>query len=116
MINDKLMDTKILKGDLIFMIEHIVLLKFTKQTTNEQKIEAVKRLNEMKSNVPGIIDLQAGLNFSERSQGFEIGVTARLENKEALKTYDIHPNHKEVKSFLKGIGHMESIAVDFEIE
>ncbi|WP_249871633.1 Dabb family protein [Oceanobacillus saliphilus] len=97
------------------MIEHIVLLKFSEQSTDEQKNEAVKRCREMKGNVPGLVNIEAGINFSERSQGFSIGMTILFENEEALKEFAIDQYHEEVKTYLKEIGHKDTLVVDFAI-
>ena len=95
------------------MIEHLVLIKFSDETTKKQKIEAVKRLNGMKSKIDEIIEIKSGLNFSKRNQGYDLGVTVQIENLDALETYSKHPEHEAVKNYLKKIGHIDTIAVDF---
>ncbi|MGA9290798.1 MAG: Dabb family protein [Anaerobacillus sp.] len=96
------------------MIEHVVLFKFSEQTTKEEKEEGMRRLTKVKESIPGIVDIQAGNNFSERSQGFESGLTVRFESKEALEAYGPHPAHQEVVSYLKEIGMQDTLALDFE--
>ncbi|HAX97399.1 MAG TPA: stress protein [Candidatus Atribacteria bacterium] len=95
------------------MIEHLVLVKFSDETTKNQKLEAVKRLNEMKEKISEIIELKAGLNFSMRNQGYDLGVTVQTQNLNALETYLKHPEHEAVKNYLKKIGHIDTIALDF---
>ncbi|MED4228397.1 Dabb family protein [Neobacillus cucumis] len=97
------------------MIEHIVLLKFSTNTTEEQKQELIRRTLLLKNVIPGIVDIQQGYNFSNRSQGFEIGLTVRFEDKASLEYYGPHPEHQAVFSYLKEIGLVDSIIVDFEI-
>ncbi len=96
------------------MIEHVVLFKFSEETTKEQKEEGMRRLTRVKESIPGIVDIQAGNNFSERSQGFESGLTVRFETKEALEAYGPHPAHQEVVSYLKEVGMKETLALDFK--
>ncbi|MBN8209195.1 Dabb family protein [Bacillus sp. NTK071] len=96
------------------MIEHVVLFKFTNETTKEQKEEGMKRLIQVKDKIPGIVDIQAGNNFSDRSQGFESGLTVRFESRDALEAYGPHPAHQEVVAYLKEIGMTEVLALDFE--
>ncbi|WP_226659540.1 Dabb family protein [Pseudalkalibacillus hwajinpoensis] len=96
------------------MIEHVVLFKFSDETTLEQKEEGMRRLLEVKDKIPGIVDIQAGNNFSDRSQGFESGLTVRFESKEALEAYGPHPAHQEVVGYLKEIGMSDVLALDFE--
>ncbi len=97
------------------MVEHIVILKFNEQTTLEQQTEAIQRLKSLKQEIPGIVDIQAGFNFSERSQGFEVGLTVRFEDRQALEVYGPHEKHQEAVSFLKEIGLSDIIVVDFEL-
>lgn len=97
------------------MIEHIVLIKFSSNTTEEQKKELIRRTLLLKEKIPGILDIQQGFNFSERSQGYEVGLTVRFLNRDALENYGPHPAHQEIVTYLKEIGLEDSIIVDFEI-
>ncbi|MBT2655631.1 Dabb family protein [Bacillus sp. ISL-18] len=97
------------------MIEHMVLLKFSKSTTEDQKLELIRRTLLLKDKIPGIMDIQQGNNFSNRSQGFEMGLTVRFEDRTSLENYGPHPAHQEVFSYLKEIGLEDSIIVDFKI-
>lgn len=97
------------------MIEHMVLLKFSNSTTEDQKLELIRRTLLLKDKIPGIMDIQQGNNFSNRSQGFEMGLTVRFEDRTSLENYGPHPAHQEVFSYLKEIGMEDSIIVDFEI-
>ncbi|WP_082234956.1 Dabb family protein [Halobacillus massiliensis] len=97
------------------MIEHIVLVKFSQATTTEQKQELIRRTLELKNIIPGIVDIQQGINFSSRSQGYEVGLTVRFKDREALENYGPHPAHQDVVSYLEKIGMEDSIFVDFEI-
>jgi hypothetical protein len=97
------------------VIEHIVLIKFSPITTQEQKKELILRTLLLKEKIPGILDIQQGFNFSTRSQGYEVGLTVRFQNRDALETYGPHPAHQEIVTYLKEIGLEDSIIVDFEI-
>lgn len=96
------------------MVEHIVLLKFSPETTIEQKQEAISRTLLLKEVIPGIMDIQQGINFSNRSKGFEIGLTVRFEDRTSLENYGPHPAHQEVFVYLQEIGVEDIIVVDFE--
>ncbi|WP_132003816.1 Dabb family protein [Mesobacillus foraminis] len=50
--------------------------------------------------IPGIVDLLQGINFSERSKGYEVGLTVRFEDRDALANYGRHPRHQEIVSYL----------------
>ncbi|MFG6147629.1 Dabb family protein [Halobacillus sp. B23F22_1] len=97
------------------MIEHIVLVKFSQETTTEQKQELIRRTLRLKNIIPGIVDIQQGINFSNRSQGYEVGLTVRFKDRDSLENYGPHPAHQEIVSYLKNIGLEDSIIVDFEI-
>ncbi|MCT2536735.1 Dabb family protein [Aquibacillus koreensis] len=97
------------------MIEHIVLIKHSSTTTEDQKQELIRRTLALKEVIPGIVDIQQGVNFSSRSQGYEIGLTVRFKDRDSLEYYGSHPAHQEIVSYLKGIGVEDRIVVDFEI-
>lgn len=48
------------------MIDHIVLVKFGETTTQEQLQEVVDRFKALRPHLTGIVDIQAGINFSEK--------------------------------------------------
>lgn len=97
------------------MIEHIVFFKFSPETTKEQKDEAIKRLKNLANVLPGIVDIQAGYNFSERAKGYEIGLTVRFENRAALENYGPSSEHQAVVSYLDEIGNNDRLVVDFDL-
>lgn len=97
------------------MVEHIVLIKFAPETTKEQKEELIRRTLQLKNLIPGIMDIQQGFNFSNRSQGYEIGLTVRFEDKTSLDNYGPHPAHQKIVAYLKEIGMEDSIIVDFQL-
>ncbi|WP_078409090.1 Dabb family protein [Priestia abyssalis] len=97
------------------MIDHIVIVKFSETTTQEQLLEVVERFKALKNHLSGVIDLQAGLNFSEKSQGYDVVLTVRFENREALEAYGPHPEHQAVAAFIREVGRVDSIVVDIEI-
>ena len=99
----------------IYMIEHIAILKFKSSTSKDQKDLIILKLKNLRGQISNIIDFQVGLNFSDRSQGFEIGVTARFEDRKYLEDFILHPAHQEVVSYAKKVGLIETITVDFLI-
>ena len=98
------------------MVEHMVLFKFKEETTKEQKDEGMKRLRKLKQLLPGIIDIQTGHNFSKRAKEYVMGLTIRFESKAALENYSPSPEHQAVVSYLKSVGMIETLSLDFEIE
>ncbi len=98
------------------MIDHIVLIKFGESTTREQLTEVVTRFKALRSHLTGIVDLQAGINFSGKSQGHQVVLSVRFENKAALEAYGPNPHHQAVAAFIREVGRVDSIIVDFEID
>ncbi|RYL94392.1 Dabb family protein [Sporolactobacillus sp. THM7-4] len=97
------------------MIEHIVLFKFKDETTEAQKEEGAKRLRHLIHELPGILDIQAGRNYSTRGKGYSMALTVRFQSKADHERYTPSPEHQAVVSYLKEIGLIDSLAVDFEI-
>ncbi|MGO4888349.1 Dabb family protein [Anaerobacillus sp. MEB173] len=95
------------------MIQHIVLFKFKPSTTKEEKDNLIVQLKKLKNEIAGIIDLQAGLNFSEKSQGYDFGLSVRFESRKHFEEYGPHPKHQEIVQYLEKIGLAEMIIVDF---
>jgi hypothetical protein len=98
------------------MIEHIVLFKW-KPNTSPEAIEAVLTgLKGLKEQIPGIVDLSCGTNFSTRSQGFETGLVVRFTDRAALEAYGPHPAHQHVVQNLINPIWEDVIALDYEFE
>ena len=96
------------------MVEHIVLLKFSQEATQAQKEELIRRTFALKNIIPGIVNLQQGFNFSDRNNGFEVGLTVRFEDRNTLNNYVPHPSLKQLLPTSQEIGVEDSIIVDFE--
>ncbi|GAE25221.1 hypothetical protein JCM9140_1201 [Halalkalibacter wakoensis JCM 9140] len=97
------------------MINRTVLVKFADTTTQEQLQEVVDRFKALKNHLTGIVDLQAGLNFAERSKDYQVVLTVRFEDQAALEAYVNNEEHKAVAAFIKEVGRVDSIGVDFEL-
>ncbi|WHY69072.1 Dabb family protein [Neobacillus sp. SuZ13] len=98
------------------MVEHIVLIKLLPKATEEQKEELIHRTLQLKDMIPGILDIQQGVNFSDRNKGYEIGLTVRFKDRTSLENYGPHPAHQEIFTFLKEIGLDDVIIVDFDVK
>ena len=96
-------------------IEHIVLLKFKEQLTEEKQQEVVARFKDIQYEIPGIISMSAGIDFSGRSKGFSIGAVIRFEDEAALKVYGPHEAHQGFIKFIKENGHEDTLVVDFPL-
>lgn len=96
------------------MLEHLVLFKFKPDVGDAHIDRVAAALMALKANVPSIIDITAGRNFSERAQGFQLGLVVRLKDKAGLASYMAHPNHQAVVVDLVRPFTDNIVAVDYE--
>jgi hypothetical protein len=97
------------------MVEHVVLFKLKPEATSAQREAMLAGLGSLRGAVPGIVDLSCGQNFSERNQGYEIGLVVRFTDRAALDVYLPHPAHRavveeKVRPIMDAV-----IVVDYEI-
>jgi hypothetical protein len=96
------------------VIEHLVFFKFKSDTSEDRKNHIQSELKNLKDRIPQIVDLSVGHNFSERAQGFDMGLTVRFKNKADLETYGAHPEHMVVVNELIKPAVDNVVAVDYE--
>lgn len=95
------------------MLEHLVFIKTKADTRAEDVRNIIDSLNALRGVIPGVKEMRAGLNLSERSKGFNIGLRVRVCNEQDLIAYQSHPAHvsvveKKIKPVLEDI-----MAVDY---
>jgi hypothetical protein len=97
------------------MVEHIVVFKLKAEATPAQEQKLIDMLRGLKAQVPGIVDLTVGKNFTpERGQGYSVGLVVRFQNKDALAVYGPHPDHVAVKQYVAEVCE-NSLIVDYEL-
>lgn len=94
------------------MYEHLVAFKFNEhyETGNEEVLIAA--LLALKEQIPGIVDLTAGVNITEEKEnihGYTLGLRVTFTDQEALRNYGPHPAHRAFVELLEGI--IESVVV-----
>jgi len=96
------------------LVEHIVLIRWTEQASQEAIASAVAELSGMKSKIEDIVDLSCGANFSDRSKGYAQGLVVRFVDRAALAAFYAHPEHRRVvQTFVKPIS-ADILVVDYE--
>jgi len=98
------------------MVEHLVLLKWNAEARPERIEAALDGLRALKGQIPGILDLTCGHNFSDRAQGFHAGLLVRFTDRAALDAYLPHPAHQRVVQDLLNPIREETIALDYETD
>ncbi|RAW18402.1 Dabb family protein [Paenibacillus taichungensis] len=99
------------------MYEHLVVFKLIDTITPVKQQELVAQLLALQEQIPGIVDLTAGINVTEETdhiQGFTLGLRVTFEDQEALRAYGPHPAHQ---SFVASLNEWVEnvIVVDYPI-
>jgi hypothetical protein len=82
-------------------VNHMVWIKFAADIDDERIAAHLAALRGLPKEVPGIIDLTIGPNFTDRANGYTHGLSVILENKASLADYSSHPAHIRVASDLR---------------
>lgn len=95
------------------MVHHLVWFKLKNDITSDEKAQLRAGLEGMISQIPQIIELKCGEDFSGRSRGFEWGLYVRFASREDGQIYDKHPEHQ---AFIARCKHLwtDVQALDFE--
>lgn len=100
------------------MIKHIVLWRLKDfaegSTKQENSIKVKAALEAMRGKIPGMLKLEAGLNFETSDSSFDIALYTEFESREALNGYQIHPEHMKVKDFMPRF-RSERRVIDYEV-
>jgi hypothetical protein len=100
------------------MITHLVFFNMLPEaegasgTDNARKL--VDQLNELPGKIPEIVELEAGLDFSQSPASFEVGLLTKFRTKEDLEIYRVHPDHQKVVSFVQKTTSDRAV-VDYEV-
>ena len=97
------------------MIQHIVLLSWTENATPDGIEAVMTELKALKDKIPGIVDVTAGKNFSERAKGFTHGLVFRFKDRAALEGYLPHPEHQRVVQKILNPIRADALIFDYEL-
>jgi len=93
------------------MVKHIVMWKLKDKTEAPVLKERLEALN---GKIPGLLHLEAGIDFLESEQSANLVLVAELENHEALDAYQQHTEHQAVVPLVKAAAVSRTV-VDYEI-
>lgn len=97
------------------MVEHVVLFKTSPGAPESARQAMIDALAALRHQVPGILDLSVGRNFSDRNQGYDVGLVVRFESRAALEAYLPHPAHRAaVDRFVAPIKE-DVLVVDYDL-
>ncbi len=83
------------------MIIHTLLLQPRPETTREEMLAILERVQALKDKIPGIVNIQAGENRNQFHQGYTYGFIMTFVDEEHLRAYSPHPEHKAVSGDLR---------------
>lgn len=94
------------------MVIHTFAFRWNPGVTEEQKQRVIEAIRALQEQIPGVEETWVGVNFSPRSQGYELGGVMKFADRAALEAYAGHPVHQELLSWLMPL--IEPVEVDFE--
>lgn len=78
------------------MVDHLVFFAVKGEASGEEVEDLLSSIRGLKDEVPGVVDLSVGEDFSGRSGGYTHALFARFEDAAGLKVYAGHPAHLAV--------------------
>ncbi|NLO23263.1 MAG: Dabb family protein [Fibrobacter sp.] len=100
------------------MINHIVFWKLKEKAVGKDAIEngtqMVEMLNDLINKVPGIVKMEAGIDFNRSAAAWDVALFSQFKSIEDLNNYQKHPEHIKVGDFIKEVVSSRSV-VDYEI-
>ncbi len=75
--------------------------------------EIKARLEALQGKIPGLLNIEVGIDFLESEQSADLVLCTELESREALEAYQIHPEHQAVVPLVKSAAISRSV-VDYE--
>jgi hypothetical protein len=94
------------------MIIHIFAFRWKAGVREDQKLRAIVAIRALQGQIPGLLETSVGVNFSVRSQGYELGGAMKFADRPSLEGYGRHPVHQELLQWLMPM--IDPIEVDFE--
>jgi hypothetical protein len=94
------------------MVIHTFLFRWKPDVTAVEKQRALEGIQALQGQIPGLLEVYVGHNFSRRSQGYEFGGVMKFTNRETFAAYNDHPVHQELLTWLMPL--IEPVEVDFE--
>lgn len=99
------------------MITHLVFFKMAAEADgsngDDNAEELVRQLRQLQEQIPQLVDLETGRDFSSTPASFDVGLLTRFRTREDLETYRIHPEHQKVVDFVNKTTSDRAV-VDYE--
>lgn len=96
------------------MVRHIVFWTLKEEAEGRTKWENAKiikeRLEALVGVIDGLVDAEVGIN--ENGGEYDAVLLSTFESMDALKAYDVHPEHEKVRAFVKKV-NVSRVAADY---
>ena len=100
------------------MVKHIVMWRLKDNVHgNDLKTNAnliKEKLEGLRGRITGIIAIEVGIDFSSTDSSGHLVLYSEFENRDALKAYQVHPEHQALISFISEATN-ERRLVDYEV-
>ncbi len=98
------------------MIQHIVLLKWKPETTEDQILAAFRRAEHLPNEISGVESLTIGRNRVKHEHGYTHALIVRLTDEDALERYLAHALRTEyMREHLKPL-EADRIEIDVPVD
>ena len=95
------------------MVVHTFMIRWKPEATTADKARFLAEVRAFAGVVPGLLQVYAGLNFSERANGHQLGAVMLFRDREALDTYATSPLHLQLLSWAAPL--VDATDVDFTV-
>jgi hypothetical protein len=96
------------------MLQHYVLIKYQKETSDEHIAEFCKRMLALRDSIAGIDYLEIGRDILHDARSWDLILIMRFASVAALRSYQQHPEHQKLMAFNQPFV-AEVASVDFEL-
>ena len=96
------------------MIKHIVCIKFKPGIDETEVAHLAKSLGALPAEIPEIRSFEFGPDILHAERSFDFALVASYEDVEALKRYQVHPDHLPVLAKVRELAE-KILVVDFKI-
>ena len=100
------------------MLKHIVMWRFVEGANGKSRVEHAQYMKEhleaLVGVVPEIRSMEVGVNNNPSASAYDAVLVSLFDNKEALKSYKVHPAHQAGAAYCKEVRELRA-DVDYEI-
>ncbi len=97
------------------MIQHVVMVELKGTTSGEEADSLAADFREMSTEVEGVLESTAGIDFSGRCLPYTLIAVLRLGSRDDLARYSSHPKHLQLVGRLDELAASRIVA-DYEVE